>query len=50
MLKLFPLQIGKSENGLKFWCLLGRRPPKSEFEGSQPKKARVRIKTSRLSY
>ena len=25
----------KSENGSKFWCFLGRRLPKSEFEGSK---------------
>ena len=26
----------KSKNGSKFWCFLGRRPLKSEFEGSKP--------------
>ena len=39
MLKRFPLQIGKVEKRVKmlmfFW---GRRPLKSEFEGSKPRK------------
>ena len=32
----FRCKSAKSENGSKFWCFLGRRPPKSEFDGSKP--------------
>ena len=34
----FWCKSAKSENGSKIWCFLGRRPPKSEFEGSKPPK------------
>ena len=39
LIKRFPLQIGKSKNGSKCWCFLGRRPLKSEFEGSKSRKS-----------
>ena len=35
MLKQVPLQIGSPKTGRNFDVFLGRRPPKSEFEGSK---------------
>ena len=38
MLKQFPLQIGEVRKRVEILVFLGRRPPKSEFEGSKPPK------------
>ena len=51
MLKRFLLQIGKVQKRVEILTFfLGRRPLKSEFEGSNPEKARVQNRTRRLSY
>ena len=35
MLKRFPLQVGQVKKRVEILVFLGRRPPKSEFEGSK---------------
>ena len=47
MLKQFPLQVRKR---VEIFVFFGPETPKSEFEGSKPQQARVRIRTRRLSY